>query len=374
MAMQTAVHFDAHFASDRPSHDAARHPRHRYVVLALLAASVSVLSRCCDCSAQSFVVSRVEFSRHLSSAILMRVATVETLKRRNKQKPGATRTWKPYKPPPVYVPAVPAPPSEKELETAELLLELRGVSDAVRTNSTADYTRALDILEKMKARSLTRGLDAWYYAYRACVRAGAWEEADKVILAMITEDRLTPEHRFFHAALDAMYRGQENSTPNAHAENLLQDMQRRGMVPTMETYTKAVEAVMRAGDRRRADSFFAKAEKRGLLTIWINRGVSLRLFDMPKMMARIVLKYAVEQRALSLTGRKAGKRGITILTADPARGKKSSLESDIMRILKEDYKLKAKNTAGFGRIDIRGEDLERLGKELLAGDRPPSKS
>lgn len=278
----------------------------------------------------------------------------------------------PYKPPPDYRSVAPTWPSAREKAEDRFLQELTEASSAVCKNVTADYRVALDLLEKMKERRLPRGIDVWFHGYRACCAAGAWEEAEKVILAMASEDRLSPEHRFFHAALDGMYRGQASSPPNEFAENLLQDMQMRGMSPTAVTYQKAVEAVMRAGNRSIADAFFETAEKRGLLTIWINKGVALRLFDMPKAMARIVLRYAVEQRAISLTGRKAGKRGITILTEDPGGKKQASLEADVLRVLREQYKLKAKNTAGFGRIDIRGEDLERLGHELLAAKRTPN--
>lgn len=234
-----------------------------------------------------------------------------------------------------------------------------------KINLCEEAPEARKLLREMREKDLPPVMYAYHSALAVCANATAWQDA-KELLQEMEKDRLTPDHTAYHFTMDA---GRVPSgAPVDFAEGLFKEMQMRGMMPTSDSYTKVILAYLQQGNEKAAENFFREAVRQGLLQIWTNGGVFLQLYDYPTEVAVFILRLAISDRAKDLVGRKAGKRTIHVLTRQPEMPRnlpgQGLLESTVMGVLAE-FGIKGRvEPSDFGRIRIRGEELERYGCEL----------
>ncbi|CAJ1389130.1 unnamed protein product [Effrenium voratum] len=161
-------------------------------------------------------------------------------------------------------------------------------------------------------------------------------------------------------------RARAQEPPIDHAESLFEEMKKRAMLPTQETYTKVLHSFILQENEKRARQVYRKAFREGMLNCYSNRGVNLAIYDYPIDVATFILRVAVIDRAGELVGRKAGKTTMHVLTRKPGVPKyqDAQLETMALSILRDEFGLKAKlEPSDFGRIRLRGSELERFGRE-----------
>ena len=233
-----------------------------------------------------------------------------------------------------------------------------------KIDACEEVSDARQLLREMKEENLLV-VNAYHGVLSVCANATAWQEAKEVLKEM-EQERLGPDHTSYHLAMDAAGRG--SGAPSDFAEGLFKEMQMRGMMPTSDTYTKVIHSYLHQGNEKSAGDFYREAARQGLLQIWTNGGVFLQLYDFPTDVALFLLRLSIVDRANQLVGRKAGKRTIHVLTKEPEMPAnppgQGLLESHVLGVLKE-YGIKGRvEPSDFGRVRIRGEELERFGCEM----------
>lgn len=284
------------------------------------------------------------------------------------QRPGPQRTWKPLsknmiewielnekgltKPPK-------PPPSPEELELEQFEGDLAACAE------DGAWLRAADFLETMKERGVKRSTKAFNYALRACAKDFRWEEASKLIETMWKDD-VPPDHMSYLHFMEAC--GQPSTV--GKVTEIMQEMSRRGLVPNVNTYMKAMEILMKMGLEKKADALLTEAGQRGMLSVWTNDGNVLDLRDLTVEVAKLVTRFAVEERAIRLTGRKAGRGGFSIVTGHANSKKTAIVQNAVLNVLREEYDLKVRMApTSFGRVYLSTTALTELGMERKFADK-----
>ncbi|CAJ1363343.1 unnamed protein product [Effrenium voratum] len=237
-----------------------------------------------------------------------------------------------------------------------------------------EVAEARELMQEMKQKDLPLAMKVWHGALGVSANATDWQEAKKLLEEMEAEG-LTPDHAAYHLAMDAgegsggkttWWSGFILGAPIDHAESLFEEMKKRAMLPTQETYTKVLHSFILQENEKRARQVYRKAFREGMLNCYSNRGVNLAIYDYPIDVATFILRVAVIDRAGELVGRKAGKTTMHVLTRKPGVPKyqDAQLETMALSILRDEFGLKAKlEPSDFGRIRLRGSELERFGRE-----------
>lgn len=276
---------------------------------------------------------------------------------RRKIRPGPTRTSEPKTRSTVEIVNAPHEPTEEELA-------LNSYVDKIQLCEEVQEVSGL--MSEMKEQGLPLAMDVWKASLGVCVNASAGEAA-RTFLQDMTKERQTPDHECYHLAMDAGMR--DPGAPDDYVELLFNEMQMRGLMPTQDSYTKVIRSYILRDNEQLARRTFREATRKGLLTCWENRGLVLQLAGFPLDVATFILRVAVIDRANELAGRrKAGKTTMHVLTRPPGRTRVQTegglLEREVLDILRKEFGLKAKaEPSDFGRIRIRGSELERFGLE-----------
>ncbi|CAE8595348.1 unnamed protein product, partial [Polarella glacialis] len=281
--------------------------------------------------------------------------------RRPKIRPGPHVTWEKLKPFKEMF-KDPAPKSPEDLEQEKHLQIMR--------TFTKDglWEEAVAHLKVMEAEGVPRVLAVWKFAVKACSQAGQWQEATRLLNAMFdAKERVAPDHSCFHAAMDACeVEGKMQPEALLHPRELLKQMQLRGLMPTAFSYAKVLKMFMDSGNRKEAEALYAEVTRQGLLSVWHNGGNILDLQDVDIAVAQVVIRFAVEERASNIARARAGRGGFVVITGKSSKSE-AHKQHAVIRIMKEEYGLKVRvDPAKFGRLRVRTEELERLGKERLA--------
>jgi len=260
---------------------------------------------------------------------------------------------------------IPRPPTVQPVGPTEEELAVQRYVEKIVLSEEVGEARSL--LGEMRSEGLPLVMDAWKAALGVCANASSASEPAMQLLEEMTKERLTPDHECYHFAMDAGIKDQ--GAGGNFVADLLKEMERRALMPTQESYTRVLRSHIQNGNERFARRIFREATRKGLLPCWQNRGLVLQLAEWPIDVATFILRVAVVDRARELGGRrKAGKTTMHVLTREAGVPKQKDeggrLEREVLRILKEEYGLKARaEPSDFGRIRIRGSELERLGLE-----------
>uniref|UniRef100_A0A7S4V8N9 Pentacotripeptide-repeat region of PRORP domain-containing protein n=1 Tax=Alexandrium monilatum TaxID=311494 RepID=A0A7S4V8N9_9DINO len=250
----------------------------------------------------------------------------------------------------------PKPPPSLEEQT------VRGYErDLADCEERGDWARALELLGWMATDRVQRARRAWASAAGACARAGRWVEATRLLEDM-DEARVPADHGAFSAAIEAC----EEQGAHEHATKLMLDMGRRGLPAQLDTYSKYLRVLVQNGRVEDARALYAEANTLGLFSVWVNRGRFLDLQEVPIEVAEVVLRFAVEERADTMVRQgKAGKGGFYVLTGQ-ANKATAFKQQAVIRVMREEFGLKIRvDPARFGRVQVRGTELRRIGEERL---------
>lgn len=277
-----------------------------------------------------------------------------------RSKPG----YKPYATPGPRGPAFEHPPREvktpyqleREQQYAEMEAELRGCAE------DGEVPRAMSLLEEFKEDRFYLGPRHFLQALQACEVAGSYEDAGQLLKDM-EKARKGPDHEAYHAAI-ASCAGQGEDAAR-YSLQLFDEMQQRGLMPNLVTYNRIITALVKNGFHDDAKDKFQDATRLGYMECFTNRARFLDVQDLTIEVAELVVRLAVEDRAKMMVKRKAGKGGFYVLTG-PANKRTALKQQAILRVLREEYGLKVRvDPAKFGRVIIRGTELQELGIEMM---------
>lgn len=222
------------------------------------------------------------------------------------------------------------------------------------------WSRALELLNIMGSRGIRRTRHAWASATAACARAGRWEEAAGLLQAMGVAN-VPPDHIAYSNAIEAC----EEHGAYQHAARLLIEMKQRGLPPNLDAYAKVLRLLVQGGRPQEAAALYQEANNQGLFSVWTNRARFLDLQELSAEVAEVVVRFAVEERAKAMVGGKAGRGGFYVLTG-PANKKTAFKQQAVLRVMREEFGLKVRvDPAKFGRMQVRGTELQRVGNERL---------
>lgn len=234
-------------------------------------------------------------------------------------------------------------------------------SELLSCARAGEVPRALSLLEELKEAGVeTR--KHFMLALQACATSGQYEDASG-LLYQLEKARLGPDHDAYHYAIDAC--GIPGEEAGRYAFGLWDEMQKRGLGPNLVTYNRIITTLVRTGMLKEAEEKFNEAVNLGYMDLFTNRGRFLDVQDVSIEVAELAVRLAVLDRAKMHAVRTAGKGGFYVLTG-PANKNTAVKQQAILRVLKEEFGLKVRvDPAKFGRINIRGAQVQELGRELL---------
>lgn len=243
-------------------------------------------------------------------------------------------------------------PSERDAERLAFEQAMEEYAEA------GSWSRALQLLDLMESKSVSRTPHAWMSAATACAKSGCWAEALGLFQAM-DKMRVLPDHAFYNTAIDAC----QEQGAYIEAAQLLAEMRQRGLPPNSDTYIKVISMLARGGELQKAKALYEEANIQGLFTVWTNRARFLDLQELPVEVAEVAIRLAVEERAQATLRGTAGKGGFYVLTG--AANKRTAYKQQaVLRVMRDEYGLKVRvDPAKFGRMQVKGTELQRLGQE-----------
>lgn len=275
------------------------------------------------------------------------------------QPPASQPTSFPMPPPERVQKRVPL--SEKQIEMLELEDDLQDCAEK------GNWEQALTVLEDLNSRGLDRTTRAWTFAATACAMQGQWEQAVALLTSM-ENATVKPNHKTFHSVLEAC----EQDFMGAHHQvnELMMGLRRNGLLPQLVHYVKAIGILAKVQQFEKATEYYEEASQLGLFDVWVDRGRSLDVRELPTEVAEVVLRAELEKRAVWNAGGKAGKGGFYVLTGSSAKAT-AFKQRALVRIMKEEYGLKVRiEPAKFGRFLVKNDELVRAGREIDPGARP----
>jgi len=232
-------------------------------------------------------------------------------------------------------------------------------ADLKTCEDAGNWSHALDLLGFMRSDGVKVSRRAWTSGMGACARGGRWAEALR-LMADMDKAREPPDHTAYNAAIEAC--GEQGA--HQQAGQLMLEMRQRGLQPQMDTYARLLRVLVQNGMTEDARSLYQEASTHGFFDVWVNRGRFLDLQEFPIEVAEVILRFAVEERADEMARRgKAGKGGFYVLTGQ-AHKSTAYKQQAVLRIMREEFGLKVRvDPARFGRVQVRGMELKRIGEE-----------
>lgn len=300
---------------------------------------------------QQQVVLQIACGMAAASAVALVMSAPDMAKAMSmKGRPG----WRP-----TCIPLRPSRTVRQPREPSEANAERLAFEQAMEEYAEAgSWSRALQLLDLMDSKSVSRTPRAWMSAATACAKSGCWAEALGLFQAM-DKVKVLPDHAFYNTAIDAC----QEQGAYIQAAQLLAEMRQRGLPPNSDTYIKVISMLARGGQLQEAKALYDEANIQGLFTVWTNRARFLDLQDLPVEVAEVAIRSAVEERAEATLRGTAGKGGFYVLTG--AANKRTAYKQQaVLRVMRDEYGLKVRiDPAKFGRMQVRGTELQRLGQE-----------
>jgi len=256
--------------------------------------------------------------------------------------------------------------TDEELEMLEVEAELEECAER------GTWDEALALLEELDSRGLQQTSRAWNFAASAIAMQGPWEQAVALLAKMQTDPRVRPNHETYRAVLEACE--QDAMATHHQVDKLLMSLKSEGLMPMLTHYVQAISTLAKAGQLEQAIRLYQEASSFGLFNVWVDRGRSMDMRELPIDVCEVILRSELEKRAVWNAQRKAGRGGFYVLTG-MATKKSATKQQALVRIMQEEYRLKVRvDPAKFGRFLVKNDELVRTGREMASETAKPGRS
>lgn len=223
---------------------------------------------------------------------------------------------------------------------------------------------------RCRQKNLSLELDHWKALIRVLSVAKMWQEIEQVWEDMAkATDPVLPDPDCYTLAIDAAAgKGVEPSPPVLHGEHVLEQMRLRGIPPPLTSYMKVLMTHLEAGRTEEAEAIYQKASANEMLSgIWIEKQSTLDLLDFDVATGKVLLDFALKDRAVKSLARTSAKRGFRVLTRlheFNSRAQNAEREKEFVQLMKNLGMKAKKDPRGEGRIEVKESQLQLLGLKL----------